>query len=357
MKTLICLNSKQTFPQIDEISSAGNVFFHFCESTDSVDFSYLRNAAEQAKKNECEVLIDAVDISENLQGSVLELLDLPLNENHPWDLICVANDEADDKMNSEEYRIFTVLQLLAGEKIYGFTNSFNLYPVKLLTHLSEKDLKDPFFSINIIIKAARVGYRIKHLKIDTQFIKKNPIPGISFIASKLLLALLPIPHKRLCERNFQLEKFKKFLAHPLVFLKFLLKENATPGALAAASATGMFIGTLPIFGLHTALIIYFSIKLRLNKILSVNISHLCMPPFLPFACIELGYYMRHGTWLKTGDFQTIVKELHLRLLDWGLGALVLAPLNAIVFATITYFIAKFIMFNSKKKKITGAKNA
>ena len=357
MKTLICLSLKPTFPQMDKISSDGNVFFHFCESSDSTDFLYLKVAAEQAKENDCEVLIDAVDVSQNLYESVLELLDFVLKEKHPWDMICVANDESEDTMTSEEYRIFTVLQLLAGEKIYGFANSFNVYPVKLLTHLSEKEFKDPYFSVNIIIKAARAGYRIKHLKVETEFIKINPIPGIGFIASKLLSALLPIPHKRLCERNFQLEKFKKFLAHPLVFLKFLLKENATPGALAAAAATGMFIGTLPILGLHTAMIIYFSIKLRLNKILSVNISHLCMPPFLPFACIELGYYMRHGTWLKTGDFQTVVKELHLRLLDWVLGSLVLAPLNAVVFAAITYFIAKLIMLKSKKKKINGAKNA
>lgn len=66
-----------------------------------------------------------------------------------------------------------------------------------------------------------------------------------------------------------------------------------------------------------------------------------MPPFVPFACIEIGYFMRHGKWLDSATFETVVKELHLRLLDWLLGSLVLAPLNAITFAIITYLLAIF----------------
>ena len=349
MKTLICINSQQAFLPVEKASAGVPVFFHSVEPDEIDDFSYLYDAAKKAEKYDCELLIDASGITGNFEQSVLNLLELALQMDHSWDLVCVAQKENEDLMQSDEYRIFTILQLLVGEKVYGFRNSFRVYPVKLLNHLSLNKFKDPYFHINIIIKASISGYRIRYLQSNAEFRKLLPIPGISFIAMKLLLALLPLPNKRLCERNFKFEKFKEFLAHPLKFLKFLLKENATPGALAAASATGMFIGTLPIFGLHTALIIYFSIKLRLNKILSVNISHLCMPPFLPFACIELGYYMRHGTWLKTGDFQTIIKELHLRLLDWGLGALILAPLNAIVFASITYFTARFFMRNSNKK--------
>jgi len=43
--------------------------------------------------------------------------------------------------------------------------------------------------------------------------------------------------------------------------------------------------------------------------LSVNMQHLCIPPFVPIACIEIGHYMLHGQWLKTASFKTLFEEI------------------------------------------------
>ena len=117
-----------------------------------------------------------------------------------------------------------------------------------------------------------------------------------------------------------------------------------------AAGVGMFIGTLPIFSLHTITIIYISIKLRLNKMLSVNMQHLCIPPFIPIACIGIGHYVLNGRWLKTASVETMLKEIDSRIFEWVLGSLVLAPVNALFFAGITYVIAAVIRSQIKRGK-------
>jgi uncharacterized protein (DUF2062 family) len=316
------------------------------DTGDSSDSIKLQKAAKFAETENCELLIDAQD---NVTPDQIECLLNSLSDDTTPTQILVADSNEELQPSPEEKRALLMLQLLSGEKICGFRKKFRLYPVKLLTNIPDHFYDNDLFYTRILIRGVRAGYKIKNVKIaDFSSTSLLPLPRKSFFIAKLCKALLPWPVKRLCKRNFRKEKFHEFIFHPIKFMKFLLMENASPGGLAAAAATGMFLGTLPLLGFHTAAIIYVSIKLRLNKILSVNISHLCMPPFLPFACIEIGYYLRHGEWLSTASFQTIVEELPLRLLDWLLGALILAPANAILFAGITYIIAIILRAAVKK---------
>jgi uncharacterized protein (DUF2062 family) len=346
LKKLICI-SQSGIRKKKKINKGAGIIIYALRNRKN-NFLYLKKAAKFAQKHKCGYLIDACGI-DNYEHLVSELLEKANLEKLPVELITVS--EANPEFNSRELRMLTSLQLLTGEKILGFSNTFRIYPVKLLASLKTSDFQKNSFHIDILLRASNAGFRIRNCILESfNYQRKLYLPGKSYIINAFLKALIPLPSKRLCERNFQKEKFIEFLTHPVDFLKFLLKENATPGALAAAAAVGMFIGTIPVMGLHTALIIYFSIKLRLNKIMSVNISHLCMPPFVPFACIEIGYFIRHGHWLDVGNFQTLIKEFHLRIADWIIGSLILAPLNAGVFAFITYFTALYF-FRRKEKNL------
>jgi uncharacterized protein (DUF2062 family) len=237
-----------------------------------------------------------------------------------------------------------ISQLLTGEKISDFNSPLRLYPTRLLMAVPDKIRETPWFGLEILIFGSRSGYAIRQVEVGYagDAAAAEEIPGTAYLISKLLALLSPVPRKRLCDRNFQREAFKEFLTHPLKFISFLLKENASPAGLAAAAATGMFFGTLPLPGLHTALIIYVSVKLRLNKVMSVNISHLCMPPFVPIACLELGHFALNGEWLVFDSMRSVLGELRLRLLEWLIGAAILAPLNALFFWCLTYAVAKTI---------------
>ena len=89
-------------------------------------------------------------------------------------------------------------------------------------------------------------------------------------------------------------------------------------------------------------ILYVCIRFRLNKVMALAIQNLYMPPLSPFLCIELGFFLRKGTFLTDLSFDTVLKELHLRLLDWLLGSLILAPLFGVIAGYVTYRIARRI---------------
>ena len=105
---------------------------------------------------------------------------------------------------------------------------------------------------------------------------------------------------------------------------------------------GVFVATLPIFALHTVVILYVATRLRLNRMLAVSIQNLCMPPFVPMICIELGYRMRYGHWLTEFSTKTVLAEAHHRLFEWLLGSFVVAPLGAVLVGGIVYLGARAI---------------
>lgn len=151
-----------------------------------------------------------------------------------------------------------------------------------------------------------------------------------------LRSIVPWPHRRLVAPEHK-EKISPW--HPLQSLRRLLTENASPGQLAAAGALGVFVGTSPLFGAHTITILFVAGFLRLNKVCAVAASNLCMPPFVPAMCIELGHYLRDGSWLTEFSVRTLGYQGLQRLWEWALGFLVLGPLLAALTAAVIYAMA------------------
>jgi uncharacterized protein (DUF2062 family) len=82
-------------------------------------------------------------------------------------------------------------------------------------------------------------------------------------------------------------------------LRHLLREHNEPGRLGAAVATGLFVGALPLYGLHLPICIGLAWIFRLNKAtvyLAANISNPLMAPFLIAAALAIGEWMRFGAW-------------------------------------------------------------
>jgi uncharacterized protein (DUF2062 family) len=105
---------------------------------------------------------------------------------------------------------------------------------------------------------------------------------------------------------------------------------------------GIFFATLPILFAHTLVILYVAARLNLNKVVAVNVQHLCMPPLVPALCIEVGYYMRHGQWLTDLSFATVFAQFSSRLFEWFLGSLIIAPAGAILVGAFFYTSALLV---------------
>lgn len=133
----------------------------------------------------------------------------------------------------------------------------------------------------------------------------------------------------------------------------LFRSHSSPHGIALGVAIGVFIAILPLYGLHTVLVVVAALLVRpANKaaiFLGTNIS---LPPTLPFitwAGYEVGKFIFKGQIdaLKWSDFKNINLEMilhHYRPLFFG--SLILG----IICSIVSYFLTYFIVGKIKQKK-------
>ena len=230
----------------------------------------------------------------------------------------------------------------------GDTQSgFRAYPVRALVEL-KFFCRRYNFEIEALVKLLWSGYELVEIPVKVTYappgerishfdVRADNLRLSLLHTSLVIRRLLPIPHRRLVERAD--DPGWSLLLHPLRFFRMLLHENADPAGLAASAAVGTFLAVLPLFGVHMAVILYVCIRLNLNKVMALAIQNLFMPPLSPFLCIELGYFMRHGRFWTEFTMRNCVYEMHLRLYEWLLGSLVLAPVFAVLVWCVVYRIA------------------
>lgn len=224
-------------------------------------------------------------------------------------------------------------------------SGFRAYPLKYINQLklisrhynfeTEVLTRGVWAGLSIINLPVRsyyppAGERISHFKplLDNW--------RISLIHFHLVaLRLLPFNYRKLVKaKSSQFSIFE-----PMQLLRSLIDENSSPLGLAVAAAVGTFLAVIPIPGFHTAAILYVAIRWNLNKIMAVLIQNLFMPPFTPFLCIEIGYYLKHGVFLQDFTVTPWLWEAPARFQDWLIGSLVLAPLFAVISGVIIYLIS------------------
>lgn len=235
-----------------------------------------------------------------------------------------------------------------GRKCADTQSGFRAYPIKYIRQLKlSADFYD--FEAEVIARAVWAGIEIQDIFIDVHYPKpEDRVSSFRPIMDNLRFALmharlvgrclLPWPHKRFIPKQHLFDKV--LLMQPRKFLKQLLAENASPMGLAAAAAVGTVLAVLPLVGCHTIAILYVCTRLHLNKVMGIAIQNLYMPPFVPFLCIELGYFIRHGYWLTDFSWVNFKNNIAMFIVDWWVGALILAPFYAIVAVIAVYYIAQ-----------------
>ncbi len=239
------------------------------------------------------------------------------------------------------------LRVETGLHVSDCQSGFRAYPVRLLNKIKFKG-NHYDFEAEVLAKAAWAGLELKTVDIGVYYPRSEERVSsfrpfwdnlrLTLIHSMLVgRRLLPFGHKRLIESREKLDF--RILLHPAKFIQMLLKENWTPGGLAAAAGVGIFLGALPLLFMHSFVIFYVAVRLNLNKLMALNIQHLCMPPVVPAICIEIGYFMRNGTWFTDISFATVFGQFSDRVLEWFLGSLIVAPVGAAIVGTLVYLIA------------------
>lgn len=237
------------------------------------------------------------------------------------------------------------MKLETGVDVQDCQSGFRAYPVPYTVQL--KCLTSRYnYETEILTRSAWANLPIRNLPVRSFYQPKgervshfDPFRDnlrISLIHAHLVgLRLLPFPKKKLLPGP----KFDFSIFKPGRFIRYLLTENASPGGLAAAAFVGTLLAVLPLIGCHTVVILYAAAKLHLNKLMSLNIQHLFMPPLTPFLCVETGYFLLHGTFLTECSVRTLWNEIGFRLWEWLVGSLILAPVFACITAGAVYLIA------------------
>lgn len=236
------------------------------------------------------------------------------------------------------------LRLETGLPMRDTQSGFRAYPVELVSQLtcvsSHYD-----FEIEILARAAWAGLQVK--SVDVGVVYAEPGRRISHFRPFLdnlrlthrhvllvLRRLLPWGHKQLVAT--EQESIWSWFCHPIRLFKMLITEHATPAELGLAAALGVLVGALPLFGFHTVAIIYAASRLRLNRLMGAVTQNICMPPLVPFVCVELGHYLRYGEWLRAMTMEAWCYQAPQRLWEWLLGSLLVGPLLAVITGVLVF---------------------
>jgi len=251
-------------------------------------------------------------------------------------------------------------RLTTGKRVRDSQCGFRAYPVDLLLQLDITSRRYDF-EVEALVKACWAGAEpigidvwVTYAPAEGRITSFRPVLDnlrISRAYTRLVLRmLLPIPHQVLI--TDQTTGRARVLSpwHPIAFFQALVQERSSPSQLAAATACGLFLGTLPLIGFHSIAIIVTASMFRLNRLLAFSVSHLCAPPMIPALCIEVGYFLRHGRWLDTFTSQTLWQQLDQRFLEYLWGTLLVAPVVAGAGAALTFVVAHVAVRHNRAKQ-------
>ena len=239
------------------------------------------------------------------------------------------------------------VRLETGVSVRDSQSGFRGYPVDLTLLLPLRGNRYDF-EIDVLAKAVWAGLYIRHTDVGVVYPPRDKrvshfrpfLDNLRITHRHVLLVLrrlLPWPHPRLTLRVPD-DSWMLF-RHPILFVRQFLRERSSPAELGTAAGVGVLIGTLPLFIMHSVTIIYVTTRLKLNRLMALASQHICLPPFVPLLCVEVGYYLRHGRWLRELNRETLMHQAPARILEWFLGALILAPFLAILTGAIVFGIS------------------
>ena len=237
------------------------------------------------------------------------------------------------------------LWITSGHTLSDSQSGFRAYPVEVLRKVKCVSRRYDF-EVEILVRGTWAGVALKNVDVSVHYSEEtrngshfDPFRDnmrISKLYARLFIRnYTPFPHKKI----FNTDKKKITPLHPVKAIKIFLSERLLPKEIAYASMLGVFMGALPLIACHSIAIFFVSSKLRLNRVVALAASNLCMPPFVPAMEIELGHYIRHGKYLTEFTVQTLAYEADQRLLEYLIGSLLIGPVLAVFIGGVAYMLS------------------
>lgn len=259
------------------------------------------------------------------------------------------------------------VRLQTGKKVHDIQSGYRVYPVAVLNNLGFM-FHTYAFEDEVIVRASWAGIPISEIPVKvfyatgdkrvSHFNKFRDNVRLTILNTYLTFrSIIPWPHLKLQYENGTFYTIK----HPVQIIKTLLEKQDTPIKLAFSGALGVFLGAIPLLACHTIVTMYAAAHLRLNKIVAIAAGQICLPPFVPALCIEVGYFLRFGRFLtlenasslSEASFQELGSMGLQRLGEWFLGGLIVGPilgaLTGIIIFILSFNIRSGIQWMHKRK--------
>lgn len=236
-----------------------------------------------------------------------------------------------------------------GRRVGDIQSGYRAYPIWVLRGVKTR-MGGYAYEVEVVVRALWGGVGVHRLPIGVHYPKASErISHFDTTRDNMRLALLNthltfrsvLPHRKLYPDGVQ----PISLLHPIRSLRAVMEQDGTPGRLAMAATVGVFLGALPLLGVHTLAILVVAAALRVNRFVAVAASQLCMPPVIPAVCIEVGSLLRRGE-LLTWEHVEAIKDMTFpeigfagleRLGDWFFGSLLVGPAFSLMVG-ITVFL-------------------
>lgn len=238
------------------------------------------------------------------------------------------------------------VHLQTGKPCADIQSGLRVYPAALACQVPTWCARYAF-EVEIVVRACWAGFSFTQVPVRVNYPKDrishfNKLKDnlrLTFLNTYLTLrSMLPIPHRRLAaQADGTLQKTSYWAA-----LKEHLKRPGMASYNACSAAWGIFCGSIALPGIRQVFLFGGAGWWNLNRILVIGFEKLCIGPFIPALCIEVGFFMRYGRFLTEFNFTTLGRQFLSRVWEWFTGSLLVAPLLAGVTFVIVWAVSKFL---------------
>lgn len=225
------------------------------------------------------------------------------------------------------------VRVQTGKEVHDIQSGYRCYPVDVLQVLTLRS-KRYSFEVEVVVRALWAGFSVEEIPVYVSYPKERISHfhqwkdnwRLTVLNTYLTVrSMLPIAHRQYQQIEGQLTKQNYWQT---------LRNNLTaPGSTvrnALSAAWGIFCGSIAFIGIRQMWLFWGAGWWNLNRLLCVGFEKLCIGPFIPALCIEVGYFLRHGHWLTEFTLTTLGKQALQRIWEWILGSLVVAPCLAVL---------------------------
>jgi glycosyltransferase involved in cell wall biosynthesis len=229
-----------------------------------------------------------------------------------------------------------------GIKLPDTQSGFRLYPLEKLETMRFVSRRFEF-EVEVIVRAAwskiplmpvpikvyypPKGERISHFRPFTDFFR------ISMLNTVLVLMALLYYRPYLFFSKLTWRRFKAMVRREL------FNPRETNGVKVASVMVGAFMGVAPVWGWQMAIALGIAITFKLNKIITLAVSNISIPPIIPIilflSYITGGIVMGKGTGIDF-DSKITFEVVSENLLQYVVGSLIFGLILAVVLGLITY---------------------